>query len=103
MEKKYSTYLPLWSSAIKTHHQLELINLFFTIKEAFNYLEHGLRTPNEGINQRYLKNWANVADKIGIEFSAVQWRLFPLWVSVVRDLELHFFSLDLFLQTKVKI
>ena len=26
--------------------------------------EHGLRTPNEGINQRYLKNWANVADKI---------------------------------------
>ena len=26
--------------------------------------EHGLRTPNEGINQRYLKNWADVADKI---------------------------------------
>ena len=25
---------------------------------------HGLRTPNEGINQRYLKNWAYVADKI---------------------------------------
>jgi hypothetical protein len=25
---------------------------------------HGLRTPNEGINQRYLKNWANVAVKI---------------------------------------
>ena len=25
---------------------------------------HGLRTPNEGINQRYLKNWANEADKI---------------------------------------
>ena len=25
---------------------------------------HGLRTPNEGINQRYLKNWAVVADKI---------------------------------------
>jgi hypothetical protein len=23
-----------------------------------------LRTPNEGIHQRYLKNWANVADKI---------------------------------------
>jgi hypothetical protein len=44
--------------------------------------DHGLRTPNEGINQRYLKIWANVADKIffgrtkqfgiGIEFSAVQ-------------------------------
>ena len=25
---------------------------------------HGLRTPNEGINQRYLKNRADVADKI---------------------------------------
>ena len=46
---------------------------------------HGLRTPNEGINQRYLKIWANVADKIcfgrtekfgsGSEFSAVQGRL----------------------------
>ena len=27
-------------------------------------LDHGLRTPNEGINQRYLKNWADVADKM---------------------------------------
>ena len=26
--------------------------------------DHGLRTPSEGINQRYLKNWADVADKI---------------------------------------
>ena len=26
--------------------------------------KHGLRTPNEGINQRYLKSWADVADKI---------------------------------------
>ena len=25
---------------------------------------HGLWTPNEGINHRYLKNWADVADKI---------------------------------------
>ena len=25
---------------------------------------HGLRTLNEGINQRYLKIWADVADKI---------------------------------------
>ena len=59
-----------------------------------NVKNHGLRTPNEGINQRYLKNWADVADKIccrrtiqfgsGSEFSAVQWKLFSLWVSVVR-------------------
>ena len=27
-------------------------------------VQHELRTPNEGINQRYLKNWADVADKI---------------------------------------
>ena len=26
--------------------------------------KHGLRRPNEGINQRYLKKWADVADKI---------------------------------------
>ena len=28
---------------------------------------HGPQTPNEGINQRYLKNWADVADKICFE------------------------------------
>ena len=27
-------------------------------------IDHGLRTPNEGINQTYLKKWADVADKI---------------------------------------
>ena len=26
--------------------------------------KHGLQTPNEGINQRNLKIWADVADKI---------------------------------------
>ena len=30
----------------------------------FYDLTHGLRTPDEGINQKYLKNWADVADKI---------------------------------------
>ena len=38
--------------------------------------EHGLRTPNEGINRRNLKIWADVADEIcfgfGIEFLAMQ-------------------------------
>ena len=29
-----------------------------------NMRYHGLWTPNEGINQRYLKNWADMADKI---------------------------------------
>ena len=27
-------------------------------------LKHGLQTPNEGISQRYLKNWADVVDKV---------------------------------------
>ena len=35
-----------------------------TLKKSFNGLKHGLRTPNEGIKQRYLKNWADAADKI---------------------------------------
>ena len=35
-----------------------------TTPEGMHGADHGLRTPNEGINQRYLKNWANVADKI---------------------------------------
>ena len=29
-----------------------------------NLMHHGLPTPNEGINQRYLKNLADVANKI---------------------------------------
>ena len=35
------------------------------IKNIFkNYQYHGLRTPNGGINLKYLKIWADVADKI---------------------------------------
>ena len=49
-------------------HCLQLLVLVlsrqsFTLKIA-STLGHGLRTPNEGINHRYLKNWADVADKI---------------------------------------
>ena len=46
---------------------LQTLELFWhhTEKEIFkNGSDHGLRTPNEGTNQRYLKNWADVADKI---------------------------------------
>ena len=42
------------------HHRIRRMRNFAT-----QYVHvHGLRTPNEGINQRYLKNWADVADKI---------------------------------------
>ena len=38
-------------------------NHFLKKSVYFNRFSHGLLTPNEGINERYL-NWADVADKI---------------------------------------
>ena len=35
--------------------------------------DHGLRTPNEGVNRRNLKNWADVADKIML------WPYLKIW------------------------
>ena len=40
------------------------IILFWFIEQIWLGYQHGLRTPSEGINQRYLKNWADAADKI---------------------------------------
>ena len=34
------------------------------ISSHIDFCNHGLQTPNEGINQRNVKNWADVADKI---------------------------------------
>ena len=36
----------------------------FNFENWCNGQVHGLWTPNEGINQRYLKNWSDVEDKI---------------------------------------
>ena len=36
----------------------------FSLSASDDDFMHGLMTPNEGINQRYLKIWADVADKI---------------------------------------
>ena len=47
----------------KTCHP-SAITVIYNIMIHTYTLRHGLRTPNEGINQRYLKNWADVADKI---------------------------------------
>jgi hypothetical protein len=38
--------------------------LEFLVTSTVDGLEHGLRTPNEGKNQRNLKIWADVAVKI---------------------------------------
>ena len=48
-------------------HFSELLTIYVMIKQnGINEasLMDRLRTPNEGINERYLKNWADVADKI---------------------------------------
>ena len=63
-------------------------------------LTHGLRTPNERRNQRNLKFWADVADKICFgrtyKFGIGIW--FPRRASVVRGL-----TVDLALLSKRKI
>ena len=41
----------------------KLINNITTLALIYGQ-QYVLRTPNEGINQRYLKIWADVADKI---------------------------------------
>ena len=47
------------------HTQLKILKISRKdYEEFFIGLGHEQRTPNEGINQRYLKNWADVADKI---------------------------------------
>ena len=48
----------MWYPTI-THDQKDP----FDKKESMHHV-HGLRTPNEGINQRNLKFWADLADKI---------------------------------------
>ena len=51
-----------YASAVPKNLGLGLRNMQEKLEK--DLLEHGLRTPNEGRNQRYLKNWADVADKI---------------------------------------
>ena len=41
-----------------------LVYIFQSFDTLPIHFNHGLRTPNEGIKQQYLKNWADVADKI---------------------------------------
>jgi len=53
----------------KSQNREEIVQIIHTIYLDFmqekNYTtNHGLRTPNEGINQRNLKNRADEADKI---------------------------------------
>ena len=49
-----------------THFYLDffLVTLVLICEIIAYEFKHGLRTPNEGLNQRNLKIWANLADKI---------------------------------------
>ena len=77
-----STVLPLEIVSNVTSILGKHLKKFVNGPKLLILLFHGLRTPNEGINQRYLKNWADVTEKIcfgrtkefgsGSEFSAVQ-------------------------------
>ena len=59
----YANYFKI--GAFTKHNGAEKVWVYNGISGSLiHILEHGLRTPNEGINQRYLKNWADVADKI---------------------------------------
>ena len=74
---------------------------YMEMEGKWNYIRHGLRTPNEDINSRNLKFRADVAVEIcfgrtyefgiGIWFSALQWRRFLHPVSVVRDIRYYIF------------
>ena len=49
---------------LKYFHPIVFCMALIPIEVQGNVVAHGLRTPNEGINQRNLKIWADVADKI---------------------------------------
>ena len=49
-----------------------------------NALSHGLRTPNEGINQRNLKIWADVAEKICLGRTLTIWDWEFIFVRAVK-------------------
>ena len=60
--------LPIFLKMCKTSIGLYILCIsrayFNYVNNKLNRLHHGLRTANEGINERYLKNWADVADKL---------------------------------------
>ena len=58
---------PLKKAQRQRQKQKQKLQVFYSIQNfsvTIDVMNHGLRTPNEGINQRNLKIWADVADKI---------------------------------------
>ena len=63
MTQMLSIYLSPDNNSGKTFEEQIVIGIK-SRKIVSNMTIHGLRTPDEGINQRNLKFWANVADTI---------------------------------------
>ena len=61
MSKLHSYYICNKATKVSFTHRAQANNHIPKIKHPSF---HGLQTPNEGINQRYLKNWADVAEKL---------------------------------------
>ena len=65
MHRKSKSDLKKVSLFPDIRYSYKIINASLRLQPNFCYnIKHGLRTPIEGINQRYLKNWADVAVKI---------------------------------------
>ena len=52
----YFLYFPLFLSRVSKWNDINLVSLIKQLLAASIHHIHGLRTPNKGINQRYLKN-----------------------------------------------
>ena len=59
-DKKYPSVVGI-GARFALDQMIFVLQIIFLL---FDGIVHGLRTPNEGINQRNLKIWADVADKM---------------------------------------
>ena len=61
----FSPCLDFWPAFQFITKYISYVVEILVLNQCCDHCEHGLRKPNEGINQRNLKIWADVADKIG--------------------------------------
>ena len=59
-----SSYTPVYCNFAHVTHLAFGVRIFKSAAALCMHLPHGLRTPNKGINQRDLKIWAGVTNKI---------------------------------------
>ena len=75
-----------WRNICRCTRKLNPYSLPLETPKPYQF-SHGLRTPNESINQRYMKSWVDVADKtslgVGGNFRPWSEYNFLLWLSIV--------------------